>query len=356
MKVNLIEREGKKGATLVLSWREGEIRRRKSTGLTLSSSTSKEAKEANNKIYQHAEKLRLELELRLIEEQTEVKIPTLLDYWSIIYKRRKANGITSNTCHTWNEALAYVRRYLSSLNRKDVKLTEININFIEEYKEYLVSFNLKPRTVNLYLEKFGAVIKSAVKEDFIKHSIGEAITYLKYERQPVVYLSTDEVNLLFENDYTSKMEICLATRFALLTALRISDIANLKWSNVKGDVIELITIKNHARLRLPITEKMREILSSARRHWPNNSQDLIFGPLRAKSYEKSFKSWQRRCGITKKLRWHLFRDTAANLMLQKGVDIFTVSKILTHCNVHVTQAAYITDATDEMFEKALIKL
>lgn len=355
MKVKLTERSCKNGSILILSWFENGLRKKKSTGLVVLNGSSKEIKDANKKIYLQAEKQRMDLELELAEGKTTVKIPSLLEYWSIVVKRRKASGITYNTCRTWNESLAYVKKFLRSKGKVDIKLDMISVSFVEDFKGYLVSFDLRPRTVNLYLEKFLAVLKSAVKEDYIKNSIAESVKYLKYERQSVVYLTTEEVKLLFENDYPTKMEICLATRFSLLTALRISDVANLKWSNVKEDFIELVTIKNHARLRLPITEKMRIVLNRAKELWPD-SKETVFGPLRAKSYDKSFKSWGRRLGIEKKLRWHLFRDTAANLMLQNGVDIFTVSKVLTHCNVHVTQSAYVTDATDEMFSNALKKL
>lgn len=355
MKVKIAERNGKNGVSLVLTWMENGTRRKKATGLVLLYGSTKEIKEANKKTYLTAETLRKELELELSHNQMIVKIPTLLEHWAVVLKRRKNNGITRNTCHTWDESLAYVKKYLRSLGLVDISLDKVTIQFAEDFKGYLVSFDLKPRTTNLYLEKFRAVLRSAVKEDYIKHSVAEAICFLKFDKKSVVYLSPEDVQSLFDIDYTSKMEICLASRFALLTALRISDIANLKWSNVKENVIEIVTIKNHALLRIPINDKIQKILDTANELW-RDSYDTVFGPLKCKSYDKSFKSWQRRCGIEKKLRWHLFRDTAANQMIQNGVDIFTVSKILTHCNVHVTQAAYVTDATDEMFKNALSKL
>lgn len=354
MKVKVIERKGKHGTALVLYWIESGVRRKKTTGLILLDGSSKEVKDINKKTYLCAEKQRMALELELAEKKTIIKIPSLLSYWSTVVRRRKTNGITYNTCRTWNESLAYVKRYLKFIGKDDLDLNEISLQFVEDFKCYLASAGLKPRTVNLYLEKLVAVLKSGVKEDYIKHSVTDSVSYLKYEPQSVVYLTSDEVQKLFDIDYPSKMEVCLGARFALLTGMRVSDIANLKWSNVKDDVIELFTIKCHARLRLPINDKIRSVLNQAKELWPESEK--VFGPLKPRSYEKSFKSWQQHCEIDKKLRWHRFRDTAANLMLQNGVDIFTVSKVLTHCNVQVTQAAYVTDATDEMIGNALSKL
>ena len=47
--------------------------------------------------------------------------------------------------------------------------------------------------------------------------------------------------------------------------------------------------------------------------------------------------WVMRAGITKHITFHCARHTNATLLLNKGVDIFTVSKMLGHSEVRTTQ-------------------
>ena len=50
------------------------------------------------------------------------------------------------------------------------------------------------------------------------------------------------------------------------------------------------------------------------------------------------------------LAFHCFRHTNATLLLNEGVDIYTVSKMLTHRNVSTTQI--YTEVIDETKRKA----
>ena len=83
-------------------------------------------------------------------------------------------------------------------------------------------------------------------------------------------------------------------------------------------------------------------------HPINNTAVKIIGE-RGKSTERVFeglkysdsnndklKRWILRAGINKKITLHNFRHTYATLLLNKGADIFTVSKMLGHKNIKTT--------------------
>ena len=52
---------------------------------------------------------------------------------------------------------------------------------------------------------------------------------------------------------------------------------------------------------------------------------------------RTLKSWAKRAGITKAVTLHTARHTYATMLLTKGADLYTVSKLLGHSEVATTQ-------------------
>jgi len=63
------------------------------------------------------------------------------------------------------------------------------------------------------------------------------------------------------------------------------------------------------------------------------------------TYETNFAKYIRRTGIQKHISPHTLRNNFAKRCLMSGMDIYTLSKILGHSSVQVTEKAYL-DVTD----------
>lgn len=68
-------------------------------------------------------------------------------------------------------------------------------------------------------------------------------------------------------------------------------------------------------------------------------------PLEIHSFESSFKRYLHRAGIEKAYSPHAMRNNFAKRCLMNGMDIYTLSRILGHSSVTVTENAYL-DLTD----------
>ncbi len=64
------------------------------------------------------------------------------------------------------------------------------------------------------------------------------------------------------------------------------------------------------------------------------------------SFETNFKGYLRRNGLDERISPHCLRNNFAKRCLMNGMDIYTLSKILGHSSVTVTEQAYL-DLTDE---------
>ena len=69
-----------------------------------------------------------------------------------------------------------------------------------------------------------------------------------------------------------------------------------------------------------------------------NQDDYVFPKLGTIQYARvSIAAWVRSAGINKHITFHCARHTFAVMMLDLGVDLYTVSKLLGHRSIETTQ-------------------
>ena len=68
-------------------------------------------------------------------------------------------------------------------------------------------------------------------------------------------------------------------------------------------------------------------------------------PVEIRSFESNFRRYIERAGIKKGATPHALRNNFAKRCLMAGMDIYTLSRILGHSSVTVTEQAYL-DLTD----------
>ena len=68
--------------------------------------------------------------------------------------------------------------------------------------------------------------------------------------------------------------------------------------------------------------------------------------IQVSNFETNFKHYLRRASLSEKVSPHCLRNNCAKRCLMSGMDIYTLSKILGHSSVTVTEQAYL-DLNDE---------
>ena len=69
-------------------------------------------------------------------------------------------------------------------------------------------------------------------------------------------------------------------------------------------------------------------------------------PVEVQGFESNFSRYLKRFGITEQVSPHCLRNNFAKRCLMNGMDIYTLSRILGHSSVTVTEEAYL-DLNDE---------
>ena len=120
--------------------------------------------------------------------------------------------------------------------------------------------------------------------------------------------------------------------FAANTALSYCDLTSIRRDDIQyeGDVMYLKKKRGKTGVTyiLPLNDTAIELLKKYNYELP------VISNQRYNSYLKEIADI---CGIKKTLTTHLARHTAATLMLNAGLSIEVVSKILGHSNTKMTQ-------------------
>ncbi|MCQ4139848.1 site-specific integrase [Chryseobacterium sp. EO14] len=261
----------------------------------------------------------------------------------IEYFESLGNKKNTNTKETWTNTL----KHLIDFQGKKISFQEITINWLEKFKGYLINDKeLAMNSVNTYFNKINAALNQAIKENIISENPIRFIDRPKKEETEIVFLSEDEVQTLIDTDFWDN-DTKNAFLFSCYTGLRISDIKSLEWNHIKDNRIQLRQTKTKNTVYIPLNENAINILNNQK-----HNENFVFKlSEHTCSINRTFKKLIKLTNIKKKVHFHCGRHTFATLLVSKGTDIFTISKLMGHSDIKSTMI--YAKVIDEKKEKAV---
>jgi len=154
-------------------------------------------------------------------------------------------------------------------------------------------------------------------------------------------MSGAELSVLFSTVKNIKHRAILMTTYS--AGLRVSEVVSLRISDLDSRrmVIRVEQSKGKKDRYVPLSAALLPILRQYYRtarpgQWLFPGQDPE-RPLTRTSVEKMFKKSRDRAGITKNVTVHSLRHSFATHLLEKGVDIRTIQRLLGHRCLSSTQ-------------------
>lgn len=261
-----------------------------------------------------------------------------VEYFRKVAKKRKGSNRSN-----WMSALTYLENFAGG----KVKFADVNVKFLEEFKDYLLTTQsvkstkkketLSQNTAVSYFNKVKATLRQAFKEEVIQTDLGGRVESIKVEETRREYLTLEELNKLAQTECADGT-LKRAALFSALTGLRFSDIEKLTWGEIEhvegqGYFIKFQQQKTKGIETLPISDQAYQLLGESQK-----SASKVFDGLKSASYHRAaLKEWLAAAGITKHITFHCFRHTYATLQMFAGTDIYTVSKMLGHRELKTTQ-------------------
>ncbi len=292
---------------------------------------------------------------RLQKELDEKK-----DYLETIEKR-KANfteffkalvDARTTSIKPWKNCFNYLNTFTGGTENQigQVTFNDINKDWCESFKDYLLSQEkLNQNSAHTYFARLKAAFKEAIKEGIIDSNPAQYIQIKKMEVERA-FLTIDEIKLL-KNTPCPKEDTKQGFLFACFTGLRISDIKQLTFDKIEGQYLRYRQKKTDGVERVKLAASALNIIEAQRVKYSNTG--LVFRLSADTNTLTHLKKWALKAGINKNIGWHTGRHSFATMNLTMGNDLYTVSKLLGHKDIKVTQiyAKLIDKKKDDAIDK-----
>jgi len=323
------------------------------------------AKVLNENTMSKAMAIRNQRELIVInggDFQRKAKEKILLADWMERFRleREKSGQSKSNA-----QVIGIAAKHLIDYAGEKATLADVDEDFCKGFIQHLLNADqkrctknpekMKASTAANYYQVFMAALNEAVRKKVISvnpahYMSKETMNPLRKTKSSRSYLAIEDVKKLIATDWRNQ-QIKQAFLFSCFTGLRLSDIINLTWANISvnnGSTYLSIIIE---KTRQPFTIKLN---NEALKWMPTPGTGKVFTLPHKKNVSKQIKEWAEKAGIDKYVCFHTARHTFATMTLTLGADLYTVSKLLAHQNISVTQvyAEIINEKKDKAVDLA----
>lgn len=308
-------------------------------------------------------------------------IQDFLDYCS--YK-----NLSTKTIKSYNQTLILFMRYLEE--EKDITdINKINKEIVQEYIVFtkdrgkysfvastngMVKANIDKRsdigemisnsTLNNYLRNIKVFFNWLEENQIIKENTVSKCKFVKTQRKSKDQLSDTEFNKLIKAiDITKFHEYrdFICCNLIMDSGMRLNETLCLTINDIdftRRTILIPAAINKGRKDRVVFySQTMAKLLQRWLRFKDTIQEtELLFptqrtnGILSVSNFERNFRIYLKRAKINKTITPHGLRNNFARRFLIASNDIFTLSKILGHSSVTVTEKAYL-DLMDEDFRK-----
>jgi len=309
----------------------------------------------------------LQIERDEYVEPNRMTVGDWLDEWWTIYCLPSKKN---STCTGYeNEINLHLKPYLG--NRL---LQELKAQHVQAAINVLIKEGKAPSTIRKAYTILHAALEQAVNNQMLLHNPSQYMILPKMEQQEIRFFSLEEQQRFI--DALPEGTAGRALYFILGTGLRAAELTGLRWSDIKGNhftvcqtirrnrnfekgatyrtFLESGTPKTRAgRRSIPLSPKMQELLAVHRRSqletrlakgadW--NANDLVFcseigTPYEGRNLTRVLHRTLKKAGL-EKMGVHALRHTFATRAIESGMDVRTLSEILSHAIVALTLQLY----------------
>ena len=258
--------------------------------------------------------------------------------------------LSDKTIRNYGKLIGYLLDYLKE-QHKVLCLEDVRPMYIKAYLMMLQERGAKPQYINDQLKAFKVLFRYLYEEGYTDSILTERIKNVKQPKTIIKTFTEQEVKKMTEY-YSGHTFMEVRNRLMLMTffdtGIRVSELIDLKLSQVKDEYILIHGKGDKERVvpKSPLLNKwMFKYLSTrenffAYRRIPENVFLSRNGrPMTTEAIHRVIKIAGKAVGVSRDIRVspHTCRHTFAQMQLKNGLDLYSLSRLMGHSNISITQ-------------------
>lgn len=254
------------------------------------------------------------------------------------------------TMRNYGKLIGYLLDYLKE-QHKVLCLEDVRPMYIKAYLMMLQERGAKPQYINDQLKAFKVLFRYLYEEGYTDSILTERIKNVKQPKTIIKTFTEQEVKKLTEY-YSGHTFMEVRNRLMLMTffdtGIRVSELIDLKLSQVKDEYILIHGKGDKERVvpKSPLLNKWmfkylntRENFFAYRRVPENVFLSRNGRPMTTEAIHRVIKIAGKAVGVSRDIRVspHTCRHTFAQMQLKNGLDLYSLSRLMGHSNISITQ-------------------
>lgn len=295
-----------------------------------------------NELRRYDRPVSAEIVKQIYLKKTDPTPSTLCVYYGLYVDKYQAGRVDDSTLRTWKSRQRVLKEYIETvLKRKDVDLGEITPKWLQQYQQYMVKtrkncLNHAARAV----ESIKTVLDYAVVEEALPYNPTASLEMPRDQPKRIKYLNTAEMERLANCElYCTRLQkVVDCFLIQCYTGMAYNELFffDAKKHLQQKDGITWIIIyrgKTDELCRIPLLAPARVLMEKYDYDLPVITNQKMNDFIKEAAKIAGLKNWEE-------ITTHVGRKTAGTYLLNKGVRMEVVSKILGHKSVKTTEMYY----------------
>lgn len=261
--------------------------------------------------------------------------------------------------------------YASTLNsftrfrlNKDVMLTEIDSDLMQEYEAYLKLEKVCPNTISFYMRILRAVYNRAIEKDIVKSCNPFKYVYTGVDKTIKRAISIDTIKRIKNLDLSLYPSLEYARNLFLFSfytrGMSFVDMAYLRKRDLNNGVLSYRRKKTGQQLYIKWEKCMQEIIDKYPCHNTSYLLPIIYSTNKDERTQyqnanaitnRKLKEIQKQLNLEIPLTMYVTRHSWANIAKSKNIPLTVISESMGHDSEATTQI-YLASLTTDVIDKA----